>query len=298
MPSNDELLASFVKHMGTDRGSAPNTIDAYTRDIKQLLAFLGRKPVSKLDAASYRAFLQERRMAVGASSLARQAAAIKEFSRFLEREHGLALRGPEAVRVRTPPRPLPRPVQVNTAKKIIAGAPPSNRRWPWADARDQAVLTLLYGAGLRISEALAIDAGDAPIDPDGALLVKGKGNKERMVPIIPAVAEAVQRYIAVCPFELEKGSLLFRGTRGGPLSPRLIQKAVERMRGALDLDPRVTPHALRHSFATHLVDRGVDLRSMQMLLGHENVSTTARYTEVTRQKLIEDIDRFHPRSKD
>ena len=167
---------------------------------------------------------------------------------------------------------------------------------PWIAARDTAVLTLLYGAGLRISEALGLSRADAPVGDVEAIRVVGKGGRERIVPVLPAVRRAVEAYVEACPFELEPNQPLFRGARGGPLSPRIIQLATARLRGALGLEASVTPHALRHSFATHLLGRGGDLRTIQELLGHSSLSTTQIYTGVDTARLLEIYRSAHPRA--
>ena len=166
----------------------------------------------------------------------------------------------------------------------------------WVLARDAAVLLLLYGSGLRIAEALGIKTKDAPTADRDVLRIKGKGGKERLVPVLPVVRAAVARYLALCPYPLEPDEPLFRGAKGGPLSPRLIQLAMERLREALDLPATATPHALRHSFATHLLSAGGDLRQIQELLGHASLSTTQAYTEVDRERLLAVYDAAHPRS--
>ncbi|MEM8813263.1 MAG: tyrosine-type recombinase/integrase, partial [Pseudomonadota bacterium] len=167
----------------------------------------------------------------------------------------------------------------------------------WIAARDAAVMTLLYGAGLRISEALALKAEEAPGPGQGGLRVVGKGGKERVAPILPVITEAIDRYRALCPYTLSKGTPLFRGARGGPLRARLIQASLARLRSALGLSDTATPHALRHSFATHLLGSGADLRSIQELLGHASLSTTQIYTQVDSARLLEVYDKAHPRAK-
>jgi integrase/recombinase XerC len=201
--------------------------------------------------------------------------------------------------VRTPkiPKTLPKPLTISAALRITAAdLREGEARASWIIARDTAVLALLYGAGLRLSEALALKRGDVRPDAD-ALVVTGKGNKTRMVPILPQVAEAIAEYTTICPFQLPPDGPLFVGERGGPLSPRIVQLAMARLRGALGLPDSATPHALRHSFATHLLERGGDLRAIQELLGHASLSTTQIYTAVDTERLLKVYASAHPRAR-
>jgi integrase/recombinase XerC len=184
---------------------------------------------------------------------------------------------------------------VDKAADVVDGGPAADL--DWVLARDAAVLLLLYGGGLRIAEALSISAKDAPTGAREVLRIKGKGGKERLVPVLPVVRTAVERYVALCPYRLAPEEALFRGAKGGPLSPRIIQLAMERLRAALGLPSTATPHALRHSFATHLLSAGADLRQIQELLGHASLSTTQAYTEVDRERLLAVYDAAHPRSR-
>jgi integrase/recombinase XerC len=245
-----------------------------------------------------RSFLAARRgEGVVSRSLSRQLAALRSFARHLERE-GLgtapafaAVRSPKAER--NLPRPLPAAAALAmTGTDVRAG----EDREPWILARDAAVAALLYGAGLRISEALQIRRRDAPVGEADAVTVVGKGAKTRTVPVIPAARAAVEAYLAACPYRLPPEGPLFVGARGGPLSPRIVQLAVASMRGALGLPDSATPHALRHSFATHLLTRGGDLRAIQELLGHASLSTTQLYTRVDAARLMGAFDAAHPRA--
>ena len=228
----------------------------------------------------------------------RQLAALRSFARHLEREgHGVvaaltAIRSPRLDK--TLPRPLaPEAARALSDPELRAG----EAREPWILARDAAVLALLYGAGLRISEALGISRQDAPVGAVDAVTVTGKGAKVRSVPVIAPVRQAIEAYLALCPWRLAPQGPLFVGARGGPLSPRIVQLAVARMRGALGLPESATPHALRHSFATHLLARGGDLRGIQELLGHASLSTTQVYTRVDAARLMSAFAAAHPRAR-
>jgi integrase/recombinase XerC len=296
-------LASLAK----ERRLSAKTVEAYGRDLRQFLAFLtghlGEPPSVKdilgLKPLDIRSFLAARRMAsVGSRSLMRQLAALRSFARHLEREgHGTAS---AFAAIRTPKvdKNLPRPLSASSAVAVTdAETRVSENRKPWILARDAAVLSLLYGAGLRISEALGLQRRDAPVPGIDSITVTGKGGKMRGVPVIPAIQRAVEEYLALCPYALPPEGSLFVGARGGPLSPRIIQLAVEELRGALGLPDSATPHALRHSFATHLLAKGGDLRGIQELLGHASLSTTQLYTKVDAARLMDAFDAAHPRAR-
>jgi integrase/recombinase XerC len=190
---------------------------------------------------------------------------------------------------------LPKALSIPDSTRLIEVVETLSEK-PWVAARDAAVLTLLYGCGLRISEALGLTRADAPIAGKDAIRVLGKGGRERIVPVLPAVQRAIEEYLRLAPFEIESSDPLFRGEKGGPLSPRIVQMAVSRLRGALGLESTVTPHALRHSFATHLLGSGGDLRTIQELLGHASLSTTQIYTAVDSERLLEVYRKAHPRA--
>jgi integrase/recombinase XerC len=232
----------------------------------------------------------------GARTIARQIAALRSFGRFCEKRGLAATTAFAAVRPPKQPKTLPKALSVDEAAKLIdtAEAMPEE---PWIAARDVAVLTLLYGCGLRISEALGLTRRNAPAGAVDAIRVTGKGGRERVVPVLPAVRRAVDAYLAACPFVPQADEPLFRGARGGPLSPRIVQKATERLRSALGLEASATPHALRHSFATHLLSRGGDLRTIQELLGHASLSTTQIYTKVDADRLLDVYRKAHPRAQ-
>eukprot|EP01037_Dinobryon_pediforme_P023100 gene23100-24454_t len=296
-------IAGWQAHLAAERRSSPETLVAYERDVRQFLQFLclhhGETPtitlLASLKPTDMRAFLARRKGdGMAARSLGRQLAGIRSLIRFLERRGDLNAAAYKAVRTPKAKKSLPKALEVDRALAVLdAGSSLSED--PWIAARDAAVLGLLYGAGLRIAEALSLTRREAPIAAGEMLRVTGKGGKTRLVPVLPAVAAAIQRYIALCPWDLAPDASLFRGAKGGPLSPRLIQLAIERMRGSLGLPDTATPHALRHSFATHILGDGGDLRTIQELLGHASLSTTQVYTHVDAARLIEVYHATHPR---
>jgi integrase/recombinase XerC len=287
-----------------ERAASPATIAAYERDLRQLLLFLrdrlGYAPcladLARLDVRALRAFLAARRRSgIAPRSLARTLSAVRTFFRWLEDERGIAGRAVRLVARPKVPHAVPKPLTVEKATALVAAGP--DAELDWIAARDVAVLLLLYGAGLRISEALGLTLRDAPGPDRDVLRIVGKGGKERLVPVLPIVVEAIARYLALLPFLLDPVDALFRGAMGGPLGPRIIQRAVARLRDGLGLPQSATPHALRHSFATHLLSAGADLRQIQELLGHARLSTTQVYTEVDRAHLLRVYDAAHPRAR-
>jgi integrase/recombinase XerC len=298
-------VARWLGQLGAERRMSAKTLDAYERDVRQFLQFLaqhlGQTPslteLAKLTPQDVRAFMAARRTeGVGGRSLMRALAGIRSFGRFLERYGKGKVGALTAVRAPKVPKTLPKPLAVASAQRISdADLRAGEEREPWVLARDAAVLALLYGSGLRISEALGLARGDIQQQTD-AVTVTGKGNKQRMVPVLPQVARLVADYVAICPYDLPADGPLFVGARGGPLSPRIVQLAMERLRGALGLPDSATPHALRHSFATHLLARGGDLRAIQELLGHASLSTTQIYTAVDTERLLEVYRSAHPRA--
>lgn len=280
-----------------------HTLDGYDRDLRVFFAFLARHrggPPSLADLAElglgdFRAYLAERAgEGLAASSRSRGLAAVRGFFRFLERR-GLAA-NPAIRLVRTPKvaRSLPRPLEVGDALAAVDAAGRLSDE-PWLAKRDQALLLLLYGCGLRIGEALALNRRDAPAGD--VLVVTGKGRKQRLVPVLPVVREAIAAYLTACPHALPADAPLFLGARGGRLDPAVAQRQVRRLRSALGLPETATPHALRHSFATHLLADGGDLRTIQELLGHASLSTTQRYTAVDVSRLAAVHRRAHPRAQ-
>ena len=299
--------ARWLGYLGTERRMSTKTVEAYRRDVRQFLAFLtghlGGRPrladLARLAPQDVRAFMAARRAeGTGGRSLMRALAGVRSFARFLERNGKGQMAALAAVRAPKVPRTLPKPLAVAHAKRVAdADVRAGEAREPWVLARDAAVLALLYGSGLRISEALGLKRGEAPAPGKAdAITVTGKGNKQRMVPVLRPVAQSIADYVALCPFDLPADGPLFVGVRGGPLSPRILQLVMERLRGALGLPDSATPHALRHSFATHLLARGGDLRAIQELLGHASLSTTQIYTAVDTDRLLEVYRSAHPRS--
>ena len=297
-------IEAWLRHLRAERNLSAKTIEAYRRDVEQFLHFLAAhlggapslKDLAALAPADVRAFLAARRADnIGSRSLMRALAGIRAFGRFLERSGKGRLAALAAVRGPKLGKTLPRPLPIDAAKRV---ADPTlaagDGRGAWIHARDAAVLALLYGCGLRISEALGVKR--AEFDGRDVLTVTGKGRKQRMVPLIAPVQRLVADYIALCPFDLPADGPLVVGAKGGPLSPRLVQLAMARLRGALGLGASATPHALRHSFATHLLAGGGDLRAIQELLGHASLSTTQIYTAVDAERLIEAYRSAHPRA--
>ena len=306
-PATDDLsdaIAAWLGWLDTERRVSPHTLAAYGRDLASFLDFLvehgggvpGLAALNALLPADFRAWLAHRvGDAIGRSSNARALSTLRNFFRFLERR-GL-VKNAALLAVKSPklPKPVPKALSADEAKAALDGVAGMERE-AWIAKRDLAILTLLYGAGLRIGEAQSLRRGDAP--KGGApLSVTGKGNKTRLVPILPAVADAIADYLAACPHALTKDGPLFVGARGGPLHPRLVQGQMARLRAALGLPEHATPHALRHSFATHLLAGGGDLRSIQELLGHASLSTTQRYTKVDEARMLAVYDAAHPRAK-
>jgi integrase/recombinase XerC len=303
-PDVRKAVERWRRHIGGERRLAAKTVEAYSRDADQFLAFLtghlGAPPrladFRRLRTADIRAFMAARRGGgVGSRSLARGLAGIRSLIRFLEKEenaNGAAIR---VVRAPRQAKTLPKPLTMMSARDVVS-VDNSLDDEPWIAARNAAVLALLYGSGLRISEALGLRRGEAPRRPNDALRVRGKGGKERIVPVLPVVAAAIASYLKLCPYSPGPDGPLFLGARGERLNPRMIQRAMERLRGALGLAPTATPHALRHSFATHLLANGGDLRTIQELLGHASLSTTQIYTEVDTARLMAAYEKAHPRA--
>ncbi len=297
-------IAGWLRFLGTERRLSEKTLEAYGRDVSQFLGFLAEhlggapslRQLAKLTPADVRAFMAARRSGgAGNRSLMRGLAGARSFARFLERNGKGKVAALTAVRTPKLARTLPKPIAADAAKRLTEIELRAGEvRDPWVIARDVAVLGLLYGAGLRISEALGLRRKD--ITAADAITVTGKGNKTRMVPLLPQVAKLISDYVALCPFDSGPAEPLFVGSRGGPLSPRIMQLTMARLRGALGLPDSATPHALRHSFATHLLARGGDLRAIQELLGHASLSTTQIYTEVDAERLLDVYASAHPRA--
>lgn len=301
-----DLLAqaqAWISHLSSERRLAENTLEAYERDLRQFLAFLtghlGGAPdlaaISELRPADIRGFLAARRGdGAGNRTVARGLAAIRSFLRFLQKRGLVNAAGVNAMRAPRQPKSLPRPMTDNQALALTEFDSQLAEE-PWVAARNAAVMTLLYGCGLRISEALALTPSDLTADRT-SLSVTGKGGKTRIVPLLEVARQAVADYRRLCPWTLEAHAPLFRGVRGGALQPAIIQKEMRKMRSALGLPDSATPHALRHSFATHLLAGGGDLRSIQELLGHASLSTTQIYTGVDTARLLDAYAKAHPRA--
>lgn len=301
-PGLRDALAGWLAHLSALDGAAANTVAAYQRDVSRFLNFLARHrggaqglaAVVTLPQTDLRAWMSEERgRGLSARSLARALSAVKGFAAWAADRSGadattvLAARGPKFR------RKLPRPLSIDGAAAMLDSVG-EDAREDWIAARDTAVVTLLYGCGLRISEALSLTGADHPL-PE-VLRITGKGGKTRIVPVLPAARAAVAAYVSLCPIDLCRSAPLFRGARGGALNPRLIQGAMERARLRLGLPATATPHAMRHSFATHLLSAGGDLRAIQDLLGHASLSTTQAYTAVDAARLMEVYEKAHPRA--
>jgi integrase/recombinase XerC len=300
--SAKSLSRQWLASLAHERRSSPHTLRAYGDDLKRFLSFLNEHVGAEIDTdalaalspADIRAFITLRRsQGLGGRGVQRALAAIRSFFGHLAREEILDNPAPRTLRSPRTPRTLPRPLSVKDAARVLESAGAHGIKW--LAARDVALLTLLYGVGLRISEALRLKRGDAPLGD--SLSIVGKGNKERVVPVLPVVREAVDAYVKVCPFPSTPGAPLFLSRRGKAMSAREAQALMQRLRGSLGLSERATPHALRHSFATHLLAGGGDLRSVQELLGHASLSTTQTYTQVETSKLMEVYRNAHPRGK-
>jgi integrase/recombinase XerC len=303
-PDLARAIADWTHWLGLERRASPHTVAAYGSDLAQFLDFLtehlGQEPdlaaLAALESRDFRAALAARAANDAArSSTARFLSVVRGFFRFLDRR-GLARNATiDAVRAMKRSAAVPKALTEADANDTLTLASDIARE-PWQQARDVALLTLLYGAGLRLGEALGLTRSQAPLAP-GSITVTGKGAKARLVPILPAVATALGAYLALCPHVLAAGGPLFVGARGGPLHPRLVQGLMATLRAQLGLPKGATPHALRHSFATHLLAAGGDLRAIQELLGHASLSTTQRYIAVDAAHLAKVYDAAHPRAK-
>ena len=297
-----DALARWLDHERALAGAAENTLKAYQSDVLGFLAFMtqhngatqGLGPVAQIGIRDMRSWMaHERGRGIGARSLARALSAVKSFYRWIAEREGFEATAVLSTRAPKFQAKLPRPLAKDAATAMIDTVELQARE-PWVAARDSAVVTLLYGCGLRISEALGLTGADAPLPP--VLRIVGKGGKERIVPVIDVARDAVDAYLKACPHQLEPNAPLFRGVRGGALSPRAIQKVMEQARLQLGLPATATPHAMRHSFATHLLTAGGDLRTIQELLGHASLSTTQAYTAVDAARLMEVYDKAHPKA--
>jgi integrase/recombinase XerC len=296
----------WIGYLAHERRASPRTLESYRFGVSSYLAFqalhrggdLQIGDLAEVTAADLRAFLAFRRSEAGGGlsprSLSQNLSAVRAFHRWLDRRRGVANDAVSLVRGPKVKPTLPRPVTEDQALGLLQQARTDDALEPWEAARDAAVLTLLYGCGLRISEALSLTRADLPLGE--TLRITGKGGKTRIAPVLPVVARAVDDYLRQAPFTLTPELPLFRAKRGGALSPRHVQATMAKLRGALGLPDRATPHALRHSFATHLLGAGADLRSIQELLGHASLSTTQKYTAVDAASLLATYAKAHPRA--
>lgn len=302
-PGARDALAAWIDHLRALDGAAVNTLIAYGRDVGAFLAFqaghcggpMGLAEIARIETPDMRAWMAaERRRGTESRSVARRLSAVKSFTRWLCEREGFDPTGILSTRAPKFRKPLPRSIPQAAAKELIATVGLQHGT-PWIAARDVAVVTLLYGCGLRISEGLALTGDDAPLAD--MLRIRGKGGKERLVPVLPAARDAVQAYVRAYPCDLAPDGPLFRGARGGALNSRHVAGVMERARMQLGLPSSATPHALRHSFATHLLEAGGDLRSIQELLGHASLSTTQAYTAVDAVHLMDVYARAHPHAR-
>jgi integrase/recombinase XerC len=303
-PDLQTARQDWLKMLGSERRLSPLTVEAYERDTRQFLQFLtghcGGPPaisdIADLRPADLRGFLASRRNdGAGARTLGRGLAGVRSLLRFLERRGQVNAAGAAALRAPKQPKSLPKPLSLPDAKRVVSAGEQLAEE-PWIAARNAAVLTLLYGSGLRISEALGLTGADINGQNDDVLRITGKGGKTRLTPVLAVASKAVAEYRKLCPYALGGNAPLFRGARGGPLNPAIIQREMQKLRSALNLPDTATPHALRHSFATHLLARGGDLRTIQELLGHASLSTTQVYTGVDSARLLEVYEAAHPRA--
>ena len=314
-PTPDEAAASVVAapdlraeirnwfgHLTGEKRLAPLSLIAYHRDVASFFEFLCDHLGGPADLASirdlhlrdFRSYLAKRRRdGLSSRSLARVLSSIRSLFRFLDRGGIASSAALKALRTPKVPHGIPKPLTAVDAKKLIAETDEIDDV-PWIAARNAAILTLLYGCGLRIAECLSLNRGNAPLP--ATMRITGKGNKERLVPVLAVARNAVEEYLALCPFGLGSSDPLFVGIRGARLNPRQVSELVAHLRRRLGLADSVTPHALRHSFATHLLAGGGDLRTIQELLGHASLSTTQIYTEVDSQRLLDVYDKAHPRA--
>ncbi len=300
-PAHAAALADWLETLTGVRNLAANTREAYGRDVAGFLAFIaahrgeaGMAAIAKLSVADMRAWMAHARAGgLSSRSLSRALSAVKAFVGWCADREGFDATPVLSARAPRFQKKLPRPIAESDARAVIDGIEVEAAE-PWIAARDTAVITLLYGSGLRISEALGLNGDALPLGE--TLRIRGKGGKERLVPLLPAARAAVEGYLRLCPFEIAPATPLFFGQRGGRLSPRIVQKRIEAMRHRLGLPASATPHALRHSFATHLLAAGGDLRAIQELLGHASLSTTQAYTAVDSAHLMDVYARAHPRA--
>jgi integrase/recombinase XerC len=297
-----DLLDRWLRQLAGLRDASPYTLEAYRHDVTAYLGFmaghlggdLGLQALGDVRTADLRAWMADARVGgLGPRSLGRALSAVKSFYRWLGQAEGVATSAVLAMRAPKAGSRLPRPISPDAARDVI-NRTELQATEPWVAARDVAVVTLLYGCGLRISEALGLQRRDAPLAE--VLRIVGKGGRERLVPVLPVARAAVETYLRHCPHVTRPDDALFLGVRGGALNPRIVQKTMADVRRQLGLPDSTTPHAMRHSFATHLLAAGGDLRTIQALLGHASLATTQVYTGVDQARLMDVYRAAHPRA--
>jgi len=302
------IFNKFIQHLSAERRLSDHTTLAYQRDVTTFIDFItghldkpiGLRELADLNIRDFRSYLAYRQRgirALSATSLARNLSALRTFFRYIERNWDVKNNAITLIQGPKPKKPLPRPISPEDSRRVIDASvanPSIANPSPWIAARDRALILLMYGAGLRISEALSLKGHDVPLGD--SIPITGKGSKTRMVPLLPIISEAVAVYVKLCPHVLSSDTPLFFGVRGGPLGPRCIQKTIQNLRVALGLPETTTPHALRHSFATHLLAGGGDLRTIQELLGHASLKSTQVYTNVDISGLMNVHAGAHPRA--
>ena len=294
---------NWINHLTNIKKLSQNSVISYKNDLSKFLIFfqdyieknIGLKEIENIEISEFRSFLTHRRNSeISSNSIARNISALKSFFRFLIKNN--KIKESSVFNLKSPKlkKSLPRPINVDLAIQVIKQAEEIEDE-KWIGLRNKSILLLLYGCGLRISEALSLNYDD--VQNEDHILIKGKGEKERIVPMMPYIKKGIENYLEACPKEIISGEALFIGKRFSRLSPRIIQYALEKIRTALSLPETATPHALRHSFATHLLDSGGDLRTIQELLGHSSLSTTQKYTKVETSKLLDTYKKSHPLAK-
>lgn len=297
----DKTLTKIIKRwldwLRVQRNYSPHTIKSYLSDVNIFLEYVSPKKVGlddlkKLDVRDFRNFFSIRAKSdIRKTSIAREESSVRNFFKWMD-DNGI-IQNTAVFQLSSPklPKVLPRSLDANTIFEVIKTSS-KNENEPWIGIRDMAIFTLLYGCGLRISEALGLNVED--IENADFLKIRGKGGKDRYVPLLPIIIDRIEQYKKCCPYRMEKSSPLFVGARGERLSPRIIQRRLQKIRLELNLPSNITPHALRHSFATHLLAQGSDLRSIQELLGHASLSSTQRYTDVDMEKILKEYKKAFP----
>ena len=293
-----EIIRRWQEWLGNIKRYSQHTLDAYSSDVSEFINFIANKKQQNIclndlqncDVRTFRSFLSERtHKHIEKNSIARELSALKNFFKWLNRNNYIQNTNLTIISIPRRNKILPRALEVDDTLNFLENAKKFGKK-PWLGLRDTAVFTLLYGCGLRISEALSLNIGD--ITSENYIRIKGKGNKERIVPLLPLVQKTIQNYLEECPFKMRQGEPLFVGARGERLLPRIIQRQMQKIRLFMGIPDSITPHALRHSFATHLLAKGTNLRSIQELLGHQSLMTTQRYTDVNIEKIKEEYKKW------